>query len=352
MQLIVIISVIALFLMAQPIFSEEQVDDVTAYLNYSISMTWDGIPFQPLDNNERLYPLVYDGRTYLPARYIADKAGVNVNWDSETQTVVFTTQDEENPSEDKQYVPYKDTDNGNTNTPDGTTSMHDTLLGVTSFELEIEAQNGNAIEVEFEGRDDLDEYEITFETKDGKKELKGSFALEEIAAHLSQIDINQDIPRDELVTHLVRAFNFNVEDITDFELEIEFTSGYKIEIEGLQIVKDSETNDDGLPFSEFELEIENKEMSFKVEYDKGKFELEIEKENGEELELEGEAAKDRVYPILKDLDIDSGLSSNELIDKVLGAFDWEGDYEEIELEIKFDDGTEFEFEKSVLRKPQ
>lgn len=64
-----------------------------AVINPNISLKWNGTTFQPKDaNGENIYPIIYKGRTYLPARDVAEKAGLGVLWDSETRTVMFSNE--------------------------------------------------------------------------------------------------------------------------------------------------------------------------------------------------------------------------------------------------------------------
>ena len=69
---------------------------ISAILNKDTRMTWNGDEFLLIDTvtNEPVYPIVYKDRTYIPARFIAEKAGVQVDWDDETKTVSFQTQPE------------------------------------------------------------------------------------------------------------------------------------------------------------------------------------------------------------------------------------------------------------------
>ena len=74
------------------VFAATDVEEVIhAVLNKSIRLTWNGEEFLPIDpvTHDRVYPIVYNGRTYIPARFIAEKAGVLVDWDDDTKTVSF-----------------------------------------------------------------------------------------------------------------------------------------------------------------------------------------------------------------------------------------------------------------------
>lgn len=65
---------------------------IQAWLCPDVSMEWNGVEFSPTeDNGERVYPIIYNDRTYLPVRYVAEKAGVSVGWDADTNTVQLGT---------------------------------------------------------------------------------------------------------------------------------------------------------------------------------------------------------------------------------------------------------------------
>ena len=73
-----------------PVFAEDET--VQVLVNTSIRFTVNGEEFIPReDDGTRVYPLIYNDRTYIPARFIAERVGLEVTWDSETQTVGFTT---------------------------------------------------------------------------------------------------------------------------------------------------------------------------------------------------------------------------------------------------------------------
>ena len=83
---------------------------IQAILSKDFKMTWNGAAFEPIDpvSDQRVYPIVYNDRTYIPARFIAEKAGVTVNWDSSTKTVIFTsgaTQPQPTPTPAPQATP-------------------------------------------------------------------------------------------------------------------------------------------------------------------------------------------------------------------------------------------------------
>ena len=64
--------------------------NVTTTIDEGITMKWNNARFTAReDNGSTVHPIVYNGRTYLPIRFIAEKAGVDVGWDNTTRTVIF-----------------------------------------------------------------------------------------------------------------------------------------------------------------------------------------------------------------------------------------------------------------------
>ena len=66
-------------------------EKISAYLNYNITIKYNGQTVTPKDvNGNRVYPISYEGTTYLPIRGLADIFGKTVNWYGQTQTVLIT----------------------------------------------------------------------------------------------------------------------------------------------------------------------------------------------------------------------------------------------------------------------
>lgn len=61
--------------------------EILAYLNKEVKITIDGAPWQPKQGDTVLYPITYNGTTYLPVRAVAEALDVPIRWESETRTV-------------------------------------------------------------------------------------------------------------------------------------------------------------------------------------------------------------------------------------------------------------------------
>lgn len=67
---------------------------IQAYLNYNITIKYDGEAQNLLDaSGNRVYPITYNNTTYLPVRAISDLLGVDVGWDQATQSVLLGKQE-------------------------------------------------------------------------------------------------------------------------------------------------------------------------------------------------------------------------------------------------------------------
>ncbi|MCI8539029.1 MAG: hypothetical protein HFF18_10290 [Oscillospiraceae bacterium] len=63
---------------------------ISAYLNSNVTVKLDGEAQTFLnEQGNRVYPITYNGSTYLPVRAVAGLVGLDVEWDQATQTVLL-----------------------------------------------------------------------------------------------------------------------------------------------------------------------------------------------------------------------------------------------------------------------
>jgi hypothetical protein len=88
-----ILTLAAIMLFTTGVFAGSNVTKITAYLNKSLTLKIDGSVVKPTENDgSRLYPIVYNGRTYLPAKVVAEALGATVDYDgSGSGTVIITS---------------------------------------------------------------------------------------------------------------------------------------------------------------------------------------------------------------------------------------------------------------------
>lgn len=65
-------------------------EKIQAYLNYGVKIKYDGQEQEMFDaNGVRVYPITYNGTTYLPVRAVAGLFGEAVDWDGANNTVLL-----------------------------------------------------------------------------------------------------------------------------------------------------------------------------------------------------------------------------------------------------------------------
>ena len=106
----------------------------------------------------------------------------------------------------------------------------------------------------------------------------------------------------------------------------------------------STTNND-IPFNEFTLEVKypnNQEYEADYEYENNTVDASIE-DDVKSSRVTGEDAAKQLGDKLKSLNIDAQTSENDVISKVISAFDVADNYQAIDVDITFSDGTEKEY---------
>lgn len=69
----------------------ESQEEIKAYLNYDITVTYDGNTQTLKDAaGNTVYPVSYNGTTYLPVRAVSNMLGIEVEWDGATRTVILS----------------------------------------------------------------------------------------------------------------------------------------------------------------------------------------------------------------------------------------------------------------------
>lgn len=72
------------------VFAGNNMQAITAYLNYGITVEYNDVDQVMTDaNGTRVYPVTYNGTTYLPVRAVANMLGVKVDWDGSTNHVLL-----------------------------------------------------------------------------------------------------------------------------------------------------------------------------------------------------------------------------------------------------------------------
>ena len=142
--------------------------NVSATLRGDFTVAIDGVTQRFTDGyGNTLYPLLYDGTTYLPLRAIGQIMGKNVSWNANTNTVTLTGQ---NVAQDSLVT---DADSfSNTTIPQEEWNNYITLSKAKSIALSDAGLKSNQVtfvQAELENDHGVWQYDIEFYTANGKE---------------------------------------------------------------------------------------------------------------------------------------------------------------------------------------
>jgi hypothetical protein len=252
-------------------------------------------------------------------------------------------QAEENSPGDAEEM--EETEAGNSNSTEETADSTQENTGETEsqggsaenvheFDLHVEFHNDEEWEFEYE-LDDDSEMEVE---RDGQEKVMGDEAREEMENLLEQFNITTDRPLAEMRDEVFAALDIAAEDVEDVDLEIEYTDGETIEFD-----LESGNGDEKGAVKELDMDIDFfSGEEWQYEYERSDREGEIEKENGEEMEIEGQEAVEEIEAFLENIDITKDRSIDEMKQEVLAALDVEE-----EDVMDFDIDVEYENEETV-----
>ncbi len=90
-----LVSILALVLVMITCFSvgvmaSGTLQEIKAYLNYGVTIEYNDVDQVMYDaGGNRVYPITYNGTTYLPVRAVCNMLGIKVDWDQATQHVLL-----------------------------------------------------------------------------------------------------------------------------------------------------------------------------------------------------------------------------------------------------------------------
>ncbi|WP_078427567.1 YusW family protein [Alkalihalobacterium alkalinitrilicum] len=99
---------------------------------------------------------------------------------------------------------------------------------IVDFELEVELKDNTKFDIEYEVKGN------TFEAKyqvPGKPVLYGQDAKVEVDKILSQLSITPDVDKNALKAQTLSLLKVYPSNVSDYELEVKFDTGQKLEIE-------------------------------------------------------------------------------------------------------------------------
>lgn len=105
MIVIPLVAAVSALSMSIGAIAASNLEEVKAYLNKGISIELEGKDWAPKDEDGNvLYPITYNGNTYLPVRAVGESAGVKVGWNGNTQTIYLGDQPVEETVESPEPV--------------------------------------------------------------------------------------------------------------------------------------------------------------------------------------------------------------------------------------------------------
>lgn len=105
------------------------------------------------------------------------------------------------------------------------------------------------------------------------------------------------------------------------------------------------TNTTSFNFSEFSLDVDySATESYEVEYDNEATGVEASIDDGRSnLKVTGNDAYTQLEPLFQELDFDKTTLDEDVIDEVLTVFGITDEYQSVEIDVRFADGTEKEY---------
>ncbi|WP_187254515.1 YusW family protein [Alkalicoccus halolimnae] len=221
-----------------------------------------------------------------------------------------------------------------------TETQSGSVENVHEFDLQVEFHNDEEWEFEYELDDDSD-MEVE---RDGQEKVTGAEAREEIEVLLEQINITTDRPLAEMRDEVLAALDIAAEDVEDVNLEIEYTDGETIEFD-----HESGNGEEKGAAEELDMDIDFfSGEEWQYEYERSDREGEIEKENGEEIEIEGQEAVEEIEALLGNIDITMDRSIDEMKQEVLAALDVEqDDVRDFDMDVEYENGETVKFKHDV-----
>ncbi len=117
MKRVCLLSIAAVMLLSIGVYAGSNTQKITAYLNKGLTLEVDGEVLKPTeDDGSRLYPIVYNGRTYVPAKVVANALGASVDYNSAGNGTVIITSGNSNDNEGQPTKDGNTSNNSNTNT--------------------------------------------------------------------------------------------------------------------------------------------------------------------------------------------------------------------------------------------
>lgn len=103
--------------------------------------------------------------------------------------------------------------------------------GVTEFSLDLSTEDGTEIQYDYEVVNEDAEGEVEIEDENEETtEMEGTEGVNEIEEMLETIEITPDTPEEDAAAQIFAFLGVEEADVTEMELEIEFSDGASLEV--------------------------------------------------------------------------------------------------------------------------
>nr|MBC9203923.1 hypothetical protein [Paenibacillus sp. PL91] len=96
--------IIFLFAFACGAFADDYIKEIKAYQNSKITIHVNGSTVDLQDGSEQMFPIIYEGRSYVPVKPLAEALGAKVTWEQGEQAIKVSTA---NPSAGSASSPHE-----------------------------------------------------------------------------------------------------------------------------------------------------------------------------------------------------------------------------------------------------
>lgn len=117
--------------------------------------------------------------------------------------------------------------------------------------------------------------------------------------------------------------------------------------EVIKSLEQTENEAEALPYLKFKLKIKSDEHELFAEFKQKQFgdlaKVMIKQQGQKHIQLKDTGALEYLLPILEKLELNTSMSKEQIVERVVELFGWEGPYEEFKIEVKFADKSSIDF---------
>ncbi|WP_424768494.1 S-layer homology domain-containing protein [Paenibacillus sp. sgz302251] len=222
--------------------------------------------------------------------------------------------------------------------------VNETTAGIREFELELEIDEDNGLKLEYENKNGKPKAEVEIKVDGDKEKLKGPEAIQQLEAFFAAVMLTPEMSRDDIQSQIFTALEVADNGFKEFEIEIRFSNGKKIEFE-VENDEESAEEENLYGIDEFKLKAElwsGQKLKAEYKYDDGKSEAKMELDSQK---LSGANALRAIAAFFEQVSITDDMSKDEIVEQALAYFEIEESaIKDLRLEIEFSNGKEVKIE--------